>query len=169
MLDPTPNMRRLAEAELQRAELEARRLARRAGWIGIGLLFAGLAITMLTLAGFLALSEVYGYTWAAAISGTALVLLALISLVIGNQKHQGRAAQLEMQLANRSVEDARREIRRDFDIIEKRLDELSMGLLGLFKGSTSNLPILTLILGAVAALSPALRQIIMPFLKRTEP
>jgi len=169
MLDPTPNMRRLAEAELLRAELEARRLARRAAWVGVGILFAALAVIMLTVAAFLALSEIYGLTWAAAITGMGLVLLALISLLLASHRQQGRAARLEMELANRAVEDARREIRRDFDVLEKRLDDLSMGLLGLFKGSTSNLPILTLVLGAVAAVSPALRRFIMPFLKRTEP
>jgi len=169
MLDPTPNMRRLAEAELLRAEIEARRLARRASWVAVGVLFAALALIMLTIAVFLALAEIYGFTWSAAITGMGLVLLALISLLLASHKQQGRAARFEMELANRAVEDARREIRRDFDIFEKRLDELSMGLLGLFKGSTANLPILTLILGAIAAVSPALRRFIMPFLKRPEP
>ncbi len=169
MLDPTPNMRRLAEAELLRAELEARRLARRACWVGVGILFAALAVIMLTVAAFLALAEVYGFTWAAAITGVGLVLLALISLLLASHKQQGRAARLEMELANRAVEDARREIRRDFDVIEKRLDQLSMVLMGIFKGSTASLPILTLVLGAVAAVSPTLRRFIMPFLKKTEP
>lgn len=166
MLDPTPNMRRLAEAELLRAELEARRLARRVTWIGIGALLVALAIVMLVLAAYLALAEIYGPTWSAAIVGGALAILALAAILVGGHKQQGRAARLEMELANRAVDDARREIRRDFDLLEKRLDELSMGLLSLLKGSTANLPFLTLILGALAALSPALRRIIMPFLKK---
>ena len=166
MLDPTPNMRRLAEAELLRAELEARRFARRATWIGLGALLVALAVIMLVVAAFLALAEIYGSTWSAAIVGGALVLLAALAIFLGTQKSQGRAARLEMELANRSVEEARREIRRDFDLIEKRLDELSMGVLGLVKGSAGNLPIVTLILGALAALSPSLRRIILPFLRK---
>ncbi|HMM15900.1 MAG TPA: phage holin family protein [Parvibaculum sp.] len=166
MLDPTPNMRRLAEAELLRAEIEAKRFARRATWLGLGALFVTLAIIMLVLAAYSALSQIYGPAWAAAIMGGVLVVLAAIALLLGASKKEGRAARLEMELANRAVEDARREIRRDFEILEKRLDELSMGLLGLVRGSAQNLPILTLILGALAALSPALRRIIMPFLKK---
>lgn len=166
MLDPTPNMRRLAEAELLRAELEARRLARRAVWIGAGALLVALAVVMLMLAAYLALADIWGATWSATIVGGSLAALACAALLIGGHKQQGRAARLEMELANRTVEDARREIRRDFDLLEKRLDEVSMGLLSLLKGSTANLPLLTLVLGALAALSPALRRIVMPFLKR---
>lgn len=166
MFDPTPGMRRLAEAELLRAELEARHLARRAAWIGVGALLAALAIIMLVVAAFLALSEIYGPTWGAAIVGGGLVILAFAAILIGGHRSQGRAARLEVELANRAVDDARRELRRDFDLLERRLDELSMGVLSLIKGSASNLPFVTLILGALAALSPGLRRIIMPFLKK---
>ncbi len=166
MLDPTPNMRRLAEAELLRAELEARRLARRAAWIGVGALMAAIAIVMLVLAVYFALAEAYGATRSAAIVGGSLTLLAGLAILVGGGNQRGRAARLELELANRTVEEARREVRRDFDLFEKRLDELSMGVLGLLKGSTANLPILTLLLGALAAMSPAIRRILMPFLRK---
>ncbi len=53
MIDPTPHVRKLAEAELYRAELEARRLARRLSLVGIAVFIALFAVTMLILAGSL--------------------------------------------------------------------------------------------------------------------
>ena len=40
MIDPTPQVRKLAEAELYRAEIEARRLARRLFLAGIAVFIA---------------------------------------------------------------------------------------------------------------------------------
>ena len=50
MIDPTPKVRALAEAELYRAELEARRLARRLSLVGIAVFIALFAIVMLIVA-----------------------------------------------------------------------------------------------------------------------
>lgn len=58
MIDPTPQVRKLAEAELFRAELEARRLARRLSLVGIAVFIAFFALVMLVIAGFLYLAEI---------------------------------------------------------------------------------------------------------------
>ena len=60
----------------------------------------------------------------------------------------------------------RSEVKRDFDAIERTLNELSLGLLGIVKGSTGSLPLITIIVGALAAMSPVLRRFLMPFLRR---
>ena len=76
------------------------------------------------------------------------------------------ADELELKLANLNIEAARADIRRDVDAMEKRFNDLTMGLLGLVKSSSSNMPMITIILGALAAMSPVLRKIIMPILNR---
>jgi|ThiBioDrversion2_1041553.scaffolds.fasta_scaffold71964_1 hypothetical protein len=167
MLDPTPNIRRLAEAELYRAELEARRAVGRLAWVGAAMLIAAIALVMLVMAAFLALSQLYGPTLAALITGAGLLVLAMAALLLA-RRPPSRADRLEMEIANRTITEARHEIRRDFEQFERRLDQLSMGVLGLIKGSSAHLPVLTVILGALAAFSPALRRIIMPFLKKDE-
>ncbi|WP_339831434.1 phage holin family protein [uncultured Parvibaculum sp.] len=165
MIDPTPQIRKLAEAELFRAELEARRLARKLSLVGIAAFIALFALTMLVIAGFLALSEIYGYPLGALITGGVLAALAFVALVLA-AKAPGRADRLEMELANSAILQARSEVKRDFDTIERTLNELSLGLLGIVKGSTGSLPLITIIVGALAAMSPALRRFLMPFLRR---
>jgi hypothetical protein len=165
MYDPTPKLRTLAEAELFRAELEAKRLANRLSLIGIAVFIGLFAFIMLVIAGFLALSEQYGYPLGALITGGALLLAALLALGLASRK-PSHAEDLEMQLANLNIEAARADIRRDVEALEKRFNDLSMGLLGMVRGTTSNMPMITIILGALAALSPVLRKIIMPILNR---
>jgi len=165
LIDPTPHVRKLAEAELYRAELEARRLARRLSLVGIAVFIALFALIMLVIAGFLALSEIYGYPLGALITGGALATLAFIALLFA-AKAPGRADKLELELANRSIAEARAEVKRDFDLVERTLNDMTMGLLGLVKGGSGSLPLITIVIGALAALSPALRRFLMPFLRK---
>ncbi|HEX7777254.1 MAG TPA: phage holin family protein [Parvibaculum sp.] len=165
MLEPTPNMRRLAEAEYLRIEMEARRLTQRMLWTVVSVLVALLALTMLALAVFFALASLYGNTLAALLVGAALSVLALASILYARRK-PSRATTLEADLVARTVEDARREVQRDLAAFEKRIDDLNFGLLGLLKGSAGTLPIVTLVLGLLAAVSPSLRRFIMPILKK---
>ncbi len=165
MYDPTPKLRTLAEAELFRAELEAKRLANRLSLIGIAVFLAIFAFTMLVIAGFLALSELYGYPLGALITGGALLFVTIVALGLAARK-PSHADELEMKLANLNIEAARADIRRDVDALEKRFNDLSMGLLGMVRGTSSGMPMVTIILGALAAMSPFLRKIIMPILNR---
>ena len=152
MIDPTPQVRKLAEAELYRAELEARRLARRLFLVGIAVFIAFFALVMLVIAGFLYLAELYGYPLGALITGGSLVLLAFIALVFAGRE-PGRADKLELELANRAIAEARADVKREFDAIERTLNDLTLGILGLVKGSSSSLPLITIIIGALAALT----------------
>lgn len=165
MYDPTPKLRTLAEAELFRAELEAKRLANRLSLIGIAVFLAIFAFIMLVISGFLALSELYGYPLGALVTGGALLFVAFVSLGLASRK-PSHADELEMKLANLNIEAARADIRRDVDALEKRFNDLSMGLLGMVRGTSSGMPMITIILGALAAMSPLLRKIIMPILNR---
>ena len=120
---------------------------------------------MLVIAGFLALSELYGYPLGALITGGALLFVAIVALGLAARK-PSHADELEMKLANLNIEAARADIRRDVDALEKRFNDLSMGLLGMVRGTSSGMPMVTIILGALAAMSPFLRKIIMPILNR---
>jgi hypothetical protein len=165
VIDPTPKVRKLAEAELYRAELEARRLARRLSLVGIAVFIALFAIVMLIVAGFLYLSEIYGYPLGALITGGVLTLLAFVALLFA-ARAPGRADRLELELANQAIVSARADVKRDCDTIERPLNDLTLGVLGLVKGGTGSLPLITIIIGAIAAMSPALRRFLMPFLRK---
>lgn len=165
MIDPTPQVRKLAEAELYRAELEAKRLARRLMLVGIAVFIAFFAAVMLVISGFLYLSELYGYPLGALITGGALVLLAFVALAVAGRE-PNRADKLELELANRAIAEARADVRREFDAIERTLNDMTLGILGLVKGSSGSLPLITIVIGAIAAMSPALRRFLMPFLRR---
>ncbi|MFN3626262.1 phage holin family protein [Parvibaculum sp.] len=165
MIDPTPQVRKLAEAELFRAELEARRLARRLSLVGIAVFIAFFALVMLVIAGFLYLAEIYGYPLGALITGGSLSALAFIALAIAG-RGLSRADKLELELANRAIAEARADVKREFDAIERTLNDLTLGVLGLMKGSSGSLPLITIIVGALAALSPGLRRFLMPFLRK---
>lgn len=165
MLDPTPNLRKLADAELMRVELETRRLMRRTLFMGIALLIGAITLVMLSLGGFFALSKEFGSDIAAFIMAGGLGLLCLLALYLSLKK-PSRESQLEMQLLAQNIETARDHVMNDVTRIEREIDKLSMGLLGLVKGSASGgMPALTLLLGILAALSPALRRYLAPLLK----
>lgn len=120
---------------------------------------------MLVIAGFLALSEIYGYPLGALITGGVLAALSFIALVLAARK-PGRADRLEIELANSAILQARSNVKRDFDSIERTLNELSLGLLGIVKGSTGSMPLITIVIGALAAMSPVLRRFLMPYLRK---
>lgn len=165
MIDPTQNIKNLAEIELLRVEMEARRLGARIVWVALGGLAAALGVIMLSLTAFFALAEVYGTTWGALLTAGGLFGLCAIAFLIAN-KPPGRAARLETEVIEQKIARARADVRHDIGRIERQLDQLTMGLLSLLKGSTANLPMVTLILGLLATLSPVLRRLIAPLLKR---
>lgn len=165
MIDPTPHVRKLAEAELYRAELELRRLTHRVQLLAAAYFIAFFALAMFGLAGFFALSELYGYPIGALITGAVLGALAILAFIFA-AKPRGRANRLELELATRNVEQARAEVKRDFDKAERMLNDLTLGALGIVKGSAGSLPMISIVIGAIAALSPALRRFLMPFLRK---
>lgn len=173
MKDTAAKLRRLAEVELMRAEIEARKAARRVLWtvvaVGIGLF----SLAALSLALFLALANAYGDLNAALIVGGALAVLAAAILVYAMQA-PSRTARLESDILARSVEDARENLRADFEELEDRFDQVAEGLARLLKGdrapqglgaASGNMAAITMILSAIAALSPTLRRYIQPLLK----
>jgi uncharacterized membrane protein YqjE len=173
MKDTSAKLRRLAEVELMRAEIEARRVARRALWTGVAVLVGLLALAMLSLALFIALANAYGNLNAALIVGGALAVLAVAALVYAMQA-PGRTAELEREILARSIEDAREDLREDFEELEDRFDKVTEGLARFLKGdaapqglgaASGNLAAITMILSAISALSPTLRKYIQPLLK----
>lgn len=173
MKDTSAKLRRLAEVELMRAEIEARKVARRVLWTSVAVLIGLLALAMLSFAVFLALANAYGNLNAALIVGGVLTVLAAAALVYAIQA-PGRTAQLENEILARSIQDARENLREDFEGLEERFDQVTSGLAHFLKGDTetrplgagnANLAAITMILSAISALSPTLRRYIEPVLK----
>jgi type VI protein secretion system component VasK len=175
MTNTTDKLRRLAEVELLRAEVEARSIARRALCIVIAVFISILALTALSYGGFLMLATYVGTINAAFITSGALFVLAAIALAIAWQK-PGRAKQLEEKILARSIQDARDDLREDINVLDHRFDQISGGLAQFLSGTkdggqmnsnslSANLAALKAILTAVAAASPALNRYIQPILK----
>jgi len=165
-LDPVPHIRKLAEAELYRAELETRRLAKRLSYVGVGVFVGLLAFTMLALSGFLALAEIYGYPLAALITGVVLAVITGILLIIASRE-PNRADKLEVELAQRAIAEARLELRRDYDQAERALNDMTFGLVGLMKNAGgSNVSLFAILLGIAAAFIPSLRKILASFIRK---
>ncbi len=162
MSSPSNKVRNLALAEFSRAEIEARRLARRGLFIATAFLIAVFAFAMLTVSGFLALSELYGYPLGALVTGSVLVALAGIALFLSS-RGPSRSTRLELELANRNVAQARADIQLELDLMDRKFNSMTFGLFSI-KNDGGGLSLPTILLGAVAAFSPKLRSFILPLL-----
>lgn len=123
MLKIFRDLRRVVDAETQRARVASRGATYQAiGWFvvaGLGLM----GVAMLLLAAFLALSEVYGHTIAALIVGGVILLLAVVAaLLVG--PFRSRHAEREAQEAAKT---ARADLAGDFNQIAALLEGLSAG------------------------------------------
>lgn len=171
MANPTAKMRRLAEVELLRAEIEARRIVKRAIWVAIAILVGFLALAISSYALYLFLALQFGALNAAIILGVSLTLLALCALGLAYRK-PGRTEQLEAEILARSIKDARDDLNEDFEAIENTVNQFTGGFSQFMKGGSlnlggknANLAAITLILSALTALSPTLKRYIQPILK----
>jgi type VI protein secretion system component VasK len=175
MTRSSEKLRRLAEVELLRAEMEARRMAKRTLWIAIAVLVGILALINLSYGGFLILEARYGAIDAAFIVGGTLTVIAVITLFIA-MRAPGRTAQLEAEILARSIQDARDDLREDMEALEHRFDQISSGLTQFLKGAkpgdssgpgaiNANLAAVRMVLTALASASPALARYIQPILK----
>lgn len=162
MTSPTYHVRKLAAAELHRAELEARRVGRRLVLVGIAAIITFIAVVMLTVSGFLALSDIYGYPIGALITAAVLAVVAAAALGLAS-RGPSRSRRLEIELANRNVAQARAEISNEFDEMDRKFNDMTFGLFNL-KGSGGGLSFTTILLGVLAAVSPSLRNFILPLL-----
>lgn len=144
----TDKLSRLAELEWMRAEITARRLAQRAILTGIAALISFLALAALSFGFFLILAVPVGEAFAALITGAGLATCAAVVVALA-MRAPGRTAELESQLLDRSIADARNDLREGFT----------------GGGGSSNLATIITVLSAVSALSPTLASYIQPILK----
>tara|TARA_R110000868_G_scaffold128417_6_gene336530 strand:+ start:10037 stop:10489 length:453 start_codon:yes stop_codon:yes gene_type:complete len=147
MANSTDKLSRLAELEWMRAEIVARRLAQRAILTSIAALIGFLALAALSFGFFLILAVPVGEAFAALIVGGVLAALAAIIIALV-MRTPGRTAELESQLLDRSITDARNDLREGFG-----------------GGGSSNLATIITVLTALSALSPTLASYIQPILK----
>lgn len=84
------NLRILLRVDLIIAEIHLRRIAAKSGLFAFAALIGGFGAVMLGIAGFLALEQVYGPILAAAITGGAGVVLAVVLVLVGASLKPGR-------------------------------------------------------------------------------
>lgn len=175
MPQTSEKLRRLAEVEWLRAEVETRRLARRLLWTIIATCIGILALAVLAYAGFLILASQIGTIEAALVTGSALALIAAISTLLA-LRGPSRTQELENEILARSIADAREDLRLEIEALEAQIKAVTSGispLLGRKQAEAENaqsqlqgnLAAIVMILKALAAMSPALDRYIRPVLK----
>lgn len=103
MLQPFDHVKRVIDAEINKARVASRRATGRAiGWFVVaGLALMGLG--MLALALFLALSDAYGHTVAALIVGGGLLVIAAIVALFAVGPLRSRKAEVAAETASRQA------------------------------------------------------------------
>ena len=175
MSQTSEKLRRLAEVEWLRAEVETRRLARRLLWTTIATCVGLLALAVLAYAGFLILAAQIGTIYAALVTGSVLALIAAIATVLA-MRNPNRAQQLENEILTRAIEDAREDLRVEIQELEEQIKAVTSGITPLFVkkltdaetavgNNLGNLAAIVMILKALGAMSPTLDRYIKPVLK----
>ena len=175
MSQTSEKLRRLAEVEWLRAEVETRRLARRLLWTTIATCVGLLALAVLAYAGFLILAAQIGTIYAALVTGSVLALIAAIATVLA-MRNPNRAQQLENEILTRAIEDAREDLRVEIQELEEQIKAVTSGITPLFGkkqtdaetavgNNLGNLAAIVMILKALGAMSPTLDRYIKPVLK----
>lgn len=172
MPNTSTKIRRLAEVEMLRAEIKARRVARRALIISAGVIAGGIAIVFLSYGSFLWLAERYGAINAAMSIGGALLAIAA-SAIAYSLVGPGRREELESEILNRAIEEARDDLRVDIEALETSFNKVSSGLAKFIDGRKENEPasgnvnlaMIAMVLSAIGAVSPTLNRYIQPILK----
>lgn len=145
----------LIRSEMALFRLQARRVATQTAFKTIALVFAILALAMLTLSGYLALAAAYGPTVAALIVALIDGLLALLLLLIS----QHVKSSIEHEKVIKEVRDiAYDSLNTDFEKIKTELGEVTSdvkrihdNVAAILSGSTSLITSITPVLGLVAA------------------
>ncbi|MGV8998256.1 MAG: phage holin family protein [Parvibaculaceae bacterium] len=172
MANITAKIKRLAEVELLRAEIKARRAARRAAIFSVGVFAGAIAFFFLTYGTFLWGAERYGAINTAFVMGGVLFAIATAAIVFAMLAPR-RTDEIEGEFLARAIAEARDDLRDDLDALEDRFDKVSNRLGKLLDGpkaadgSSSGFSLATaiLVLSAIGAASPTLNRYIQPILK----
>jgi|GEM_PF-1322577 len=171
MAGTSTKIRRLAEVEMMRAELKARRAGKRVLVIAIGVIIGAFALIFLTYGTFLWGAAHFGAVETAMTMGGTLLVIAAIAIAYATLS-PSRADEIESELLVHAIEEARNDVRADLDALEARFDKVSGGLAKMIDGRKEegangpvNLATITLLLSAIGAASPTLNRYIQPILK----
>ena len=124
MLKPFEDVKRVIDAEVNKARVTSRRATGQAiGWFVVaGLALMGLG--MLFLALFLALSDVYGHTIAALIVGGGILVIAAIVALFTVGPLRSRKAEIEAEAASKQ---ARADLMSDVSQVAALMEGFSAG------------------------------------------
>ncbi|MES1991645.1 MAG: phage holin family protein [Pseudomonadota bacterium] len=174
MANTSIKLKRLAEVEMLRAEIKARRAGRRLLISGVGLVAGVFALVFLTYGIFLWGAERFGAISTAMSIGSTLLAIAICAIAVA-LVGPGRSEEIESELVKHAIDKARNDLQRDIDALEDRFERVSSGLANLIDGRKAgesngaggniNLAAITMVLSAAGAMSPTLNRYIQPILK----
>lgn len=124
MLNPFQDIKRVFDAEVNKARVASRRATTQAmGWfvvIGLGLM----GVAMLLLAAFLALSDAYGHIVAALIIGGVILVIAVLVALFVVGPLRSRRAEME---ARAEAEMARADVASDLSQVMALMEGFGLG------------------------------------------
>lgn len=171
MANTSAKLKRLAEVEMLRLQIEGRRAARNVFIISVAVIVGAISLCFFTYGTYLFLATRIGEINSAFTIGGALLTIASLAFVLA-VKRPGQLEVRESETLKRTIADARDDLRDDLDALEARFDKVSGGLAKILDSRKEdesrghiNLATITLLLSAIGAASPTLNRYIQPILK----
>ena len=159
MTDPINKIQILIRSEIALRRLQTKRMATQTGFRVVALIFAILALAMLTFAGYQALVEPFGPVMAALfvalVDGILALLLLFISQHVGNFREQERALKEVREMAyselNADFEELRNGVDKVTDDVKRIRDNITTIVSGTSELVTFVTPLLSLLVATIKA------------------
>lgn len=159
MTDPINKVQILIRSEITLLRLQTKRMATQTGFRVVALIFAILALAMLTFAGYQALVEPFGPVMAALfvalVDGILALLLLFISQHVGNYREQERALKEVREMAyselNADFEEFKGGVDQVTDDVKRIRDNITTIVSGTSELVTFVTPLLSLLVVTIKA------------------
>lgn len=159
MTDPINKIQILIRSEIALLRLQTKRMATQTGFRVVALIFAILALAMLTLAGYQALVEPFGPVMAALfvalVDGVLALVLLFVSQHVGNYREQERALKEVREMAyselNADFEELRNGVDKVTDDVKRIHDNIATIVSGTSELVTFVTPMLSLLVATIKA------------------
>lgn len=159
MTDPINKIQILIRSEIALLRLQTKRMATQTGFRVVALIFAILALAMLTFAGYQALVEPFGSVMAALfvalVDGILALLLLFISQHVGNYREQERALKEVREMAyselNADFEELKDGVDQVTDDVKRIRDNITTIVSGTSELVTFVTPLLSLLVATIKA------------------
>lgn len=162
MTDPINKIQILIRSEIALLRLQTKRMATQTGFRVVALIFAILALAMLTLAGYQALVEPFGPVMAALfvalVDGVLALVLLFVSQHVGNYREQERALKEVREMAYSELNADFEELRNGVDKVTNDVKRIHDNIATIVSGTSELVTFVTPMLSLLVATIKANRE-----------